>query len=326
MLLLYIFSHNLPGLVEQVYRWTRLTGVGEITAVEGGFYRVFFQSHIFVLVGFFVFFYIFIYRAAASRAVNTDTGFLKSFLGSKSAVSGLAVCILFAAVNVLNFSRSNWIGLAGGAGLMFFYIWRRFRLKNALAAGFWFASSFLLGFILIILVVKFPIPNPLGGFSASGLLSQRATNFTGEAALTSRWELFPPLFKEIKKAPILGAGFGATVTYNTSDPRALAGSVTGKYTTYAFEWGWFDIWLKLGLFGLVAYIALLLKLVITGLAVWPRSGDAPAVYIPALAISLAAVSAVSFFSPYLNHPLGIGYLLIAAAFISSRYEKQKRLF
>ncbi len=53
--LLFIFSHNMASIVSEVYRWTRVSGLGEITQMQGGFYRVFFQSHIFVLIGFFIF-------------------------------------------------------------------------------------------------------------------------------------------------------------------------------------------------------------------------------------------------------------------------------
>ena len=55
----------------------------------------------------------------------------------------------------------------------------------------------------------------------------------------------------------MGRGFGATVTYQTRDPRILADNGSGEYTTYAFEWGWLDIWLKLGIFGLAAYFLLI---------------------------------------------------------------------
>ena len=53
-LLLFIFSHEMLGAVYELYRWVRVTGVGEITQIQGGFYRIFFQSHIFVLLGFII--------------------------------------------------------------------------------------------------------------------------------------------------------------------------------------------------------------------------------------------------------------------------------
>jgi hypothetical protein len=52
-LLLYFFSHNFFSIITELYRWVRDTGVGEITLVQGGFYRIFFQSHIFAIAAFF---------------------------------------------------------------------------------------------------------------------------------------------------------------------------------------------------------------------------------------------------------------------------------
>jgi hypothetical protein len=53
--LLYVFSHNL-AFVRPIYRWVRDSGVGEITLIQGGFYRIFFQSHIYLIPAAFLFF------------------------------------------------------------------------------------------------------------------------------------------------------------------------------------------------------------------------------------------------------------------------------
>ncbi|MCK5211552.1 O-antigen ligase family protein, partial [Candidatus Parcubacteria bacterium] len=119
--------------------------------------------------------------------------------------------------------------------------------------------STIFSLILIAGIIKFPLPTPGTGFSAS-LIQNRAMQISGEAGVSSRWALLPELLKEIKKTPILGAGFGATVSYRTSDPRVLEQNPNGQYTTYAFEWGFLDIWLKLGLLGLSAYLALIIMI------------------------------------------------------------------
>ncbi len=108
----------------------------------------------------------------------------------------------------------------------------------------------------------------------------------------------------------MGSGFGATVTYQSSDPRLVAASANGLYTTYAFEWGWLDVWLKLGIFGLLAYLALFAKIIFNGLKIGGYLSLS-------LATGLAVLIAVNIFSPYLNHPLGIGYLILAAAMIEN---------
>ena len=152
----------------------------------------------------------------------------------------------------------------------------------------------------------------MGGFTATALLSERVSQITGEAGVSSRWALLPELWDKIKQAPILGQGFGSIITYQSSDPRVLQSSPTGEYTTYAFEWGWLDIWLKLGLFGLIAYLSLVGKIIVDG--IFRNKAKDKIIY--GLTIGIAVISAVSIFSPYMNHPLGIGYLILVSAMLS----------
>jgi len=308
---LFAFSHNFSGVVSELYKWVRATGVGEITPVQGGFYRIFFQSHIFILIGFFILLTFFSNQLFKDKKILTSY-FTFYFLLLTSSLS----------VILISFSRSFWVGLA--AGLLFYYfsplagiisrqrrvsLWRalfyKWRMVIKMAAVLLMAGAVAVGLILII--VKFPYPQPLGGFDTASLFSERISK-TDEAAIFSRWQLLPPLWTAIKRNPVLGSGFGATVTYYSKDPRVLESTPAGEYTTYAFEWGWLDIWLKLGLLGLLTYLILIGKIVYSGFGLKNNLASS-------LAIGLIVVAVVSFFSPYTNHPLGIGYLIIAAAAI-----------
>lgn len=302
--LLYIFSHNLTGMIEEVYRWVRVTGVGEITLVQGGFYRIFFQSHIFILIAFFVIYSLIIYQTRKSRAYFT-----------KDVILLYAIFTILLTVNIISFSRSNWVGLAFGLILFIIYIFIHYNWRKSLPALLLFILAGAASLLITIAIVKFPYPDPLGGFSTTSLLTRRASPLIEEAGLSSRWALFPLVWSEIKAKAILGQGFGATVTYISSDPRVLEQNLTGEYTTYAFEWGWLDIWLKLGIFGLLIYIALIFKIIIIGLAKNNSLADKNAIIYHGFAIGLGALAATSFFSPYLNHPLGIGYILLVSVMI-----------
>ena len=101
--------------------------------------------------------------------------------------------------------------------------------------------------------------------------------------------------------PILGNGFGSTVTYQSKDPRTLAAFPDGRYTAMSFEWGYLDHALDMGILGVAALVAFLAVLMFTGLR---RGGDAAA-----LALGLGALAIVHITSPYLNHPLGLGIML-----------------
>ena len=75
-----------------------------------------------------------------------------------------------------------------------------------------------------------------------------------------------------------------------------------------------DIWLKIGLLGLLSYLALLAKVFWEGKK-FLKSTDELAAIVLGLLLGLAAVVITSIFSPYLNHPLGIGYLMLVSAIL-----------
>lgn len=296
---LFFFSHNLFNSTLELYQWIRNTGVGEITQIQGGFYRVFFQSHIFILIGFFIFL---IFMAESIKNKNKKNLYLQFSLAS-----------IFLSIILLSFSRSFWVGLAVGLLACFLIILKTYGLKISLKTFSFLPLALTVSAILIFTTVKFPYPKPLGGFDTASLFSDRVSQ-TNESAISSRWQLLPPLQEAIKENFILGKGFGATVTYESKDPRVLESSADGQYTTYAFEWGWLDIWLKLGILGFISYVVLMGKIIYDGLKTKENLSSG-------LAIGLLVLAAVSFFSPYTNHPLGIGYLIIAG--IIMNLEKKK---
>lgn len=310
--LLYIFSHNMIGMISEIYRWIRITGVGEITLLQGGFYRVFFQSHIFLVIAFFLFLFLLAHNISIKKKWQwKDWEFWRLF-------SGLAILI---SVNILNFSRSNWVGLAAGMIVAFLYFLFKIGWKKTVMTGMLFTISLIIGASLLVVTVKFPYPDPTGGFSAAGLLRDRATRLSGEAALSSRWALFPKLWSKISNNPIIGDGFGATITYTSSDPRVLETSPSGEYTTYAFEWGWLDIWIKLGILGITMYIALILKIVAIGFGKLTDKNEQRNFINAGLVVGLIAMTIVSFFSPYMNHPLGIGFIVLIGVMIETTRPK-----
>lgn len=300
LLLAYFFSHDFGSFLPDLYRWVRNSGVGEITMVEGGFFRIFIQSQIFVLIGFFIMLFR-LFKNLKEQIVN-----------KKTIIYNLLFSALFLSTILISFSRSFWLGLAAGG--VFVWLAVIFILKTNLKQFIVFNSLIFLSIVLSLAfsagAIFFPFPDALGGFNAADLLGDRAMQISGEAGASSRWQLLSPLWQKIKQAPLAGLGFGATVTYISSDPRILASSPSGEYTTYAFEWGWLDVWLKLGFFGLLAYLALLIKIIFSALKINSEIAAA-------LAAGLVVLIAVNIFSPYVNHPLGIGYVLLAAAMLKS---------
>jgi len=316
LFIVYGFSHGLLPIVYEVYRWVRVTGVGEITRMDSGFVRVFFQSDIYVLIGLFVFISLILYywqKGENDEQKNNKTK--KQYL-----VLNYIILILLISTTLISFSRSFWVGLV--AGLLFYcFVVFLFFYKEWKAILITFSSLILavaLSIGLIYGIIKFPYPDPNANFSAS-MFTDRASALSGEAGVSSRWNLLPELSKKIKKVPLQGSGFGATVTYITQDPRVLEQNPSGEYTTYTFEWGWHDIVLKIGLLGALIYVVLIVKIFVDGVA-GIRNYELGITKLTTIALlaGLVMVVVTSAFSPYLNHPLGIGYLVLVSVILMRR--------
>ncbi|MEI7451848.1 MAG: O-antigen ligase family protein [Candidatus Falkowbacteria bacterium] len=288
---LYIFTHALP-FADFIYHWLRDTRVGEITQAGGGFYRIFFQSHIYAVFAIIIGAAHFFDELVGERRLKK----IWPFWG---------LMVLATAMVVTSFSRSFWLGLAIGLLCLFILFLRAGFNKRFFMSLLYVGSSLVAGVLLVAMITLFPWPR--GGSFDLSLLTDRADFNQGESAISSRYALLGVLKKEICSSPLLGRGFGATVTYKSSDPRILAQNPDGMYTTYAFEWGFLDIWLKIGFLGCLAYIILLANLIrkkfTTG--VW---------FGRALSISLISLLVINIFTPYLNHPLGIIWIILVALF------------
>ncbi len=272
------------GFLEILYKWIRDFRLGEITPLKNGIYRIFLQSQIFLLPAI-----ILVFARDLRRKISR-----LSFVCCGAAISSAIY---------ISLSRSLWTGFAAGmiifaALAIYLKIDKKVLLKRWLEA----ASVVAVG----ILLVGFFIPK-----DTSFLLERFQT---GESAADTRMAELAPLWQAIKTSPILGYGFGKTLTFTSFDPR-VGGQL---YTTYAFEWGYLDMVLKFGILGLAAYlyfIWMIARKLFEGLKkeqfynLWILS-------------SLAALLAVHIFTPYLNHPLGIGILILGgvAANIDKKME------
>ncbi|MBI3572872.1 MAG: hypothetical protein HY092_01590 [Candidatus Kerfeldbacteria bacterium] len=272
-LMMALFGHNVPGLLT-LYHWIRDTGVGEIALIGSQTYRVFFQSQIYCLIAVLV--------------------VLGGFI-SHRAPRWWAWALLWSSVGLyISLSRSFLIGLVLGITTISLYlmtrhqaVWlRRWWIILPLSLWAWLMMSWAINFPLVI--------NP-SGLANAGLAARLHDVGFGQAS-TARLNQIRPLWQAIKSQPVFGSGFGATVTYLSTDPR-----VHGWRTTSAFELGYLDMWLKLGAVGLGLFGWWLWS-------IWRRLRQHPdAIFFVG---SLVAVLGVHLTSPYLNHPLGLGWLVI----------------
>ncbi len=299
LLYLYVFSHKFENLQVFLYDWGRDTRWGEFTLAGGGLYRIFSQAQIFsMIIASVIIGYLF-FKGRHGYSHNSN-----KYLG-------LILSINIATI-ILSLSRSFWLGFLAAVVIAFaisLFIYR-FKIINSLSLILRTLIYSGLSFFILIWVLFFPWPERTV-FNPNQALNDRLE--IQDQAGASRWNQVPHLLKAIARHPILGSGWGTAITYESRDPRiATPNNPKGIYTTYAFEWGYLDIILKIGLLGLGTYLVLIgqitnkfLKLINLNKKEHFRNA-----LLWGFILGLIALLTTHMFSPYLNHPLGIGYLII----------------
>jgi len=282
--ILMLFSRGFVSVGDSFYKWIRDTGVGEITLLDEGFYRIFFQSHIFALIALFLLLVYFV---------------LGETLGKKKKVlyGIIFYCSIF--ILLVSQSRSFWIG--GIAGLLTFVFFMKLRWKIK-----WKNLTLPIAGMCIAIISQIFLIQAISGYYGN-MFSKRTSQLSDDAGGISRISQLRPLFSEIQKHPFLGSGFGTSATYKSSDPRILEKNPDGLYTTFTFEWGYLDAILKIGILGLISYLIFIYSTARDLL----RSLEPTRI---GLFFGLIALAITNIFSPYLNHPLGIGYVLLLYIF------------
>ncbi|MEK7211348.1 MAG: hypothetical protein AAB731_01830 [Patescibacteria group bacterium] len=206
LFLLAVATHLQGDFFYQIYRWVRTTGIGEITPWSGGFYRVFIQSQIYVV------FALLIVLAGKQTLSLFQRGLTQTLpLSQRGSWRGIFIGALFFSAIFVSLSRSFEVGLVAAivTGLVLLFV----ETHN-------YASLLKFGGRVVVMVVF--------GFLLAGLISPgffgaasgRAGELGGAAANTRLAEL-PPIWEQIKKNPLWGSGFGATLTFKSSDPRVF---------------------------------------------------------------------------------------------------------
>lgn len=305
----YILKH--PGFggefLYTFFRWIRTSGVGEVVdpsrvynLLDVSAYRIFFQSHfyllpcVFILVSSFIFFF--------------ESKHIKSHFSQGVKFFMLSACV---AVLLISFSRSLWVGcVSGGIFFLIAVLIKKISISSFFKTIGIFCGSCVIAFLVLAGILTISYPQASGVLDIS-LITQRFSQT--ESAVVSRQRLLPVLLTEFKKNPIWGYGFGKEVTYFSQDPRVIEKNKTGEYTTYAFEWGYLDILVKIGLVGLTIYFFFLFSLFRVGWRAYIQShGIKDSALLLGLLCGFVGLGVVHMFTPYLNHPLGIGYLIFCA--------------
>ncbi|TAL50142.1 hypothetical protein EPN81_03700 [Patescibacteria group bacterium] len=299
--ILYIFTHFWVALLTPVYELLRDLRIAEVTDVGNGVYRVFVQSQMFTAIfGWFV-------------LALTLTGEKRRWLVSLGAI--------IVAIVLLALSRSFWVGLMPSLLFILVMLYKTAKpnLMTVLRFTGWSVLTAMLGVALLFAIALFPIPDPsLEGGSLLGSLKDRTTQ-TGDAGISSRWKLLSPMINEVFASPLVGHGFGKAVTFETDDPRIRAINPNGIWSTTSMEWGWFELWIKMGILGPLGFLYAAYELI---KRLWGYRWTEQAWIGLALVTGIVFIYGTHFFSPYLNHPIGLGYLLFLIPFLPNKRQAE----
>jgi hypothetical protein len=297
----FIYSHYPEWMLGDVYTFLRDTRLAEITPQVGVIYRVFMPSQIF----------------AGVLLLLISSGFwLQKKMTRKEWFALIGINGLLISTILLSLSRSNWVGLLIG-GLVFIGLLIAAKKTELKKWGSAFGASGLavLAAMLILMTTLFlPVFYQSGSAADFASVFGNRTSSIIDEAISSRWKLLDPMFEKIIENPLLGQGFGATVSFETDDPRAVAITGEGLWTTYAMEWGWLEIWLKMGILAPIAFLLIFATAVRYLLPLLKTNRGWLAI---SLIASLTMLYATHIFSPYLNHPIGLGMILMTIPFITN---------
>lgn len=304
IVVLFLFSHGYASVSDSyVYHLIRDTRIGEITLISAPFYRIFFQSHVFNLLALVFGAFILLIRQTERGRMNYVINAINESKAAKLLL-WLFVWLNFFVI-VISQSRSFWVAglfalliLLPATAIFLKVNWQRILIFILLIPAFALTAN-LVGQIII------------NNYSTNFIIG-RVSGQAGTTAISSRMAQLVPAWNKIKHAPLLGNGFGTTVRFRSDDPRIKnASNPEGWIDAPALEWGYLDIAVKMGILGLLAYLAFLFSL---AWRLFKRSRGYDLLS-AGLLIGLLTLMIVHIFTPYLNHPLGIGYILVILALI-----------
>lgn len=265
----------------ETYRWLRDTGTAQISYITSKFFRIFFPSHVYVLLFFFMALMVF---------------------DAKKSFKQFVFLLFLASTLIISYSRSIWLGLIAGSVLFLLLIFKSSQRK----------------FIIVVIVLLIAITGLILIKTTDTLhvVTDRIVsifNPTEDVAGIHRIELAKAIIERFKEAPIFGSGFGTLLSFPTIQPN---GEII--FTSfYIYEWSYGDILIKIGLLGFIAYMWFLLSLIRQFFS--PKCIISNPL-IKGSVLGLIALAVASITTPILTHPLGISILAILTALFFASYE------
>ncbi len=292
IIVLALFATGIVGVHGQFYWWWRQTVFGKATSAGNNFFRIVSSAHLLILPLFLILLSLIAHRSTRKKSV-------------------IFLAILASLTLLINFSRAYFLGLF--FGLIF--------LAQGLKFKKWIVFFFL---VIFFLVAEFGILNFLINQNPNMIyLQERMKSMTSpdsELSASTRLNILSPLLQKIREKPIFGHGLGSTISY--LNPLSQKQDIT-----FHIDWGYLEIWLELGLLGLILYLFILAIIFYQGGQLFKKAhGNVNQQrLLIGLGSGLLSLAVATITGPYLFHALGIFYLIsVVVIFNYKNYENQSK--
>lgn len=280
LLTLILFSTGTTLLQGSYYHWFRDIVGGKLTNMGNGFWRIVAPEHLLVLP---------ITLVVSSLLMRQKRNTLL--------YAALLACLF---ILTINFSRGYFLALfVALIPLLYKHTFKQ-----------WFTTSALcLTSILIIFCATSFVASGAKTFGLElfGLRIQSFTSPRIEESTYTRSALLTPIVQKFKSHPIVGSGFGSTVTF--------INPVTQKeITTPQFDWGYFEIITEFGLIGALVYF-FLVAFIISLTTLYIQTTTLHPDFLVGILGGLVSLLITNLTAPALSHVFGILYLTFTLAII-----------
>ncbi len=276
MSLFILFVTGTEQIHQPFYNWIRDVAAGKITNMQTGFFRVVFPEHLFI-------------PAAVLVLSATYTQQAKRLW--------LQILLLAASLSIMaiNLSRAYLLALF----VSFFILLYKQSWKQWLGIGLINTVLFLSIFFSLHL---YGSGGQSWGLSLLGIRTQSIIQPQIEESTYTRMSLLPPIYSHISSSPLLGQGLGTTLTF--MHPLSHT-----QIQTTQFDWGYLELWVKLGIAGLILILYLLLRISKELLKQIQEQKEQELFFVGILA-STGAYMIITIFAPVFMHVFGV-VLLVA---------------
>ena len=273
--------------------------IGNIGLIAPDSIRIFFKSSIYLQVGFIIL------LEMVTREISKK----------KRVITYIALIIVSYAI-ILSFTRGFWI--AAFVTSFIYIILKRpkriFKTISVVLCGI----IIMLGFSMAIfgntniaysILARAGLVHVTQDVATKKIIKIDSDDVV-DMSLDFRIKLKTAMFSRIEKRPILGNGFGVVLD-----------EVSQKVSHS--EYMFYDIWVEMGLIGLLLYCSIFVVLLIKWLSIRERQFSINELhYLDEYIIALLGVIFTSSLNPFLNNPIGITYLIIVICSINA-YKKQR---